>query len=99
MKWGWIRIGIVSVSFLAGLTLIGPMWTSAGSRPSDVQRVNEHPGGSLIVACDGGEVAVRHVRGAVQLECEKGKIVVVRDRNEGKNPLPLGEGRRVTRFD
>jgi hypothetical protein len=100
MGWGWIRIGIVSIAFFVGLLLSGPIGTSAGSKPPDILRVNEHIGASLIIACDGGDVAVKYVGGAVQLECAKGKIVVVRDRKEQKNPLPLGEGRvRVSRFD
>jgi hypothetical protein len=96
MGWGCIRIGIVSAAFLVGLILIGPMRTSAGS---DTLRLDEHVGTSLIVACNGGEVAVRHVGGAVQLECEKGKIVVVRDENKRVRPLLVKQIKALVRFD
>jgi hypothetical protein len=81
MKWGWVRIGIVSVAFLVGLVFVGPMGTSIGSKSSDILSDNPHIGGSLIVACLGGDLAVRHVGGepgTVQLECtEEGKIVII----------------------
>jgi hypothetical protein len=95
MDWG-IRIGIISVAFVVGLTLIGPAVTSAGSKTSDIPRVNERIGGSLIVACDSGDIAIRRVEkepGAVQFECVQGKVVVVEDRHEMKSPLPAAEGR------
>src|SRR5258707_8065312 len=93
MRWGWIRIGIFSIAFLLGL-LIGPMWTSAGLEPSGVLRVNDHMGGAaLIVACDGGDAAVWRIGGAVQIECAKGKIVVVRERSQRTRPLPMKESR------
>jgi hypothetical protein len=100
MGWGWIRIGIVSIAFFVGLMLSGLIGTSAGSKPPDIVRVNEHIGASLIIACDGGDVAVKYVGGAVELECEKGKIVVVRDRKEQVRPSPAKESRtRASRFD
>jgi hypothetical protein len=103
MGWGWIRIGIFTTAFLTGLMVVGPLGTSASSKPSDILRLNESVGGSLIVACNGGDVAIKHVGGepgAVQLECEKGKIVVVRNRHERIRPLPVTEARvRHSRFD
>ena len=88
MGWGLIRIAIVSISFLVGLMLIGPMRTSAGSKSPDILHLNEHAGGSLIVACDAGNVAIKHIGGepgAVQLECGKGKIVVVQEQRQPVN--------------
>jgi hypothetical protein len=94
MRWGWIRIGIISVAFLVGLTIVGPAVSSAGSKPSDI-RVNEHIGGSLIITCDSGDVAVRHMggeSGAVQFECLQGRVMVVREHRE-MSRLPLADSR------
>ncbi len=56
-------------------------------------RLNEHAGAALIVSCDSGDLAVKRLGGepgAVQLECAKGKIVVVEDRHErGKSKYRL----------
>jgi len=80
MGWGCIRIGIVSIAFFVGL-MLGPIGTTAGSKSPDVPRVNGHIGTSVVVACDGGDVAIKHVGGKVQLDCVQGKIVVVRGEN------------------
>src|SRR5207245_9746033 len=103
MGWGWIRIGILSIAFLTGLMVIGPLGTSAGSKPSDILRLSERVGGSLIVACNGGDIAVKHVGrepGTLQLECAQSKIVVVRNSRERLRPLPVTERKvRPSRFD
>ena len=83
MRWGLFRVTIITIAFLVGLMVIGPMGTSAGGKAPETLRLNEHAGAALIVACDSGDLAIRRVggeAGAVQLECAKGKIVVVEDR-------------------
>ena len=84
MRWGFIRVAIITSAFLAGLLLVGPLGTSAGGETPETMRLNQHAGAALIVACDSGDLAVKRVGsepGAVQLECAKGKIVVVEDRH------------------
>jgi hypothetical protein len=103
MGWGLVRVLIVSISFLAGLMVVGPLRTSARSATPDVLRVNDSAGGSLIIACKGGEVEIKHVAGepgAVELECSQGKVVVIRDRRERVRPLPVRPAKAAPlRFD
>ena len=103
MGWGLMRVAIFGIGFWVGLMVVGPLRTSAGSDPSDVMRVNDTLGGSLIVVCKGGDVAIKHVggeSGAIQLECAQGKIVVIRDRRERVRPIPVRQARiSRSRFD
>jgi hypothetical protein len=80
-----IRVAVITIAFFAELIFIGPIRTSAGGETPQPMRMNEHAGAALIVACDSGDLAVRRVGtepGAVQLECAKGKIVVVEERRQ-----------------
>jgi hypothetical protein len=82
MVWGLIRIVLFTTAFIVGMMIIGPFQTSAGSKSLNPQRLDEHMGTSLVVACESGEVVVKHMtgaNGAVQLECSQSKIVVARD--------------------
>ena len=89
MRWGVVRAVIVSVGFIVGLMVVGPMASSAGSAPSSVPRMSEHIGESLVVACENGSVVLKHLgeHGAVQVECSQSRIVVVRGPNEKKTSL------------
>ena len=85
MVWGLVRIGILSVAFMVGLMVIGPLGSSAGSKTFHIPRLNEHTGESLVVACESGNVVLKHIGGkpgAVQLECSQSKMMVVRDHPE-----------------
>ena len=87
MVWGQIRIVLFTIAFIVGMMVIGPLKTSAGSKLYNPQRLDEHMGTSLVVACEGGKVVVKHLggaSGAVQLECAQSKIVVVRDSHHQK---------------
>ena len=84
MRWGLVRVAIITIAFVAGL-VIGPVRTSAGGDGQETTRLNRQAGTALIVACNGGDLAVKRMGtepGAVQLECAKGKIVVVEDRHQ-----------------
>jgi len=83
MGWGWIRITILGTAFLIGWMMLGPSGTSAGV--DETPRMTQHVGGALIVACDNGNVSVKHISGepgAVQLECAAGKVVVVKNKQK-----------------
>ncbi len=82
MVWGLMRIVLFTIAFIVGMMIIGPFKTSAGSKSFNPPRLDEHIGTSLVVACENGNVVVKHVEGAngaVQLECAQSKIVVARD--------------------
>ncbi len=82
MVWGLIRIVLFTTAFFVGMMIVGPFKTTAGSKSFNPQRLDERMGTSLVVACDSGNVVVKHMQGAsgaVQLECAQGKIVVARD--------------------
>ena len=57
MGWGWIRIGIFSIAFLAGFLVIGPSRTSAVA-PAAMQTNNEK---AIIVLHDQSLQIGRHV--------------------------------------
>jgi hypothetical protein len=85
MVWGLVRIGILSVAFIVGLMVIGPLGSSAGSKTFRIPHLNEHTGESLVVTCESGTVVLKHIGGrpgAVQLECSQSKMTVVRDHRE-----------------
>ena len=85
MVWGLFRIGILSIGFIVGLMVIGPLGSSAGWKPLHVPRLNERMGESLVVACESGNVVLKHIGGkpgAVQLECSQSKMKVARDHRE-----------------
>jgi hypothetical protein len=87
MVWGLIRIVLFTIAFVVGITVIGPFGASAGSKSFNPPRLDEHMGTSLVVACESGNVVVRHMGGthdAVRLECAESKIVVARDPNNKK---------------
>ena len=87
MVWGLVRIVIVGIAFMVGLTVIGPLGSSAGSKSFNIPRLSQHVGESLVVACASGDVVLKSVGGepgAVQLECSQSKIVVVRDHHGRK---------------
>jgi hypothetical protein len=87
MVWGLIRIAIFSSAFMVGLAVIGPGGSTAGPKSFNIPRLNGHVGDSLVVACQSGDVVLKHVEGkpsAVQLKCSQSKIVVVRDDREQK---------------
>ena len=82
MVWGLMRIVLFTIAFVVGMTVIGPFKMSAGSKSFNPPRLDEHMGASLVVACESGNVVVKHMEGAhgaVQLECAQSKIVVARD--------------------
>jgi len=82
MVWGLIRIVLFTTAFIVGLVIIGPFKATAGSKSFNPQRLDEHMGASLVVACESGKVVVKRMQGAsgaVQLECAESKIVVARD--------------------
>ena len=79
MVWGLMRIVLFTIAFVVGMMVIGPFKMSAGSKSFNPPRLDEHIGTSLVVACENGNVVVKHVEGAVQLECAQSKIVVARD--------------------
>ena len=58
MVWGQIRIVLFTIAFIVGMMVIGPLKTSAGSKLYNPQRLDEHMGTSLVVACEGGKVVV-----------------------------------------
>ncbi len=85
MVWGLIRVGIFCGAFMIGLMLIGQLMPSVASNSTNMPRLTERTGSSLLVVCQSGDMLVRRVeteRGAVQLECAHSKIVVVRDRDK-----------------
>jgi hypothetical protein len=85
MVWGLVRIGILSIAFVVGLMVIGPLGSSASWKTFHIPRLNEHMGESLVVACESGNVVLKHIGGkpgAVQLECSQSKMKVVRDHRE-----------------
>ena len=82
MVWGLMRIVLFTIAFVVGMMVIGPFKMSAGSKSFNPPRLDEHIGTSLVVACENGNVVVKHVEGAVQLECARhasGRDVQIED--------------------
>jgi len=85
MVWGMVRVGILTIAFIMGLMVIGPVGSTAGSKTLHIPHLNEHIGDSLVVTCESGSVVLKHVGGkpgSVQLECSQSKMTVVRDHRE-----------------
>ena len=89
MVWGFIRVAIFTTAFLAGFMLTEPADTTASSGVVRLPGLDESPGASLVVACGDGKVIVKRlagVHGAVQLDCVRSRIVVVRGHGAEKIP-------------
>jgi hypothetical protein len=92
MAWGMVRVLIFTAAFVMGVTVVGSggIFSSAAASQPAVQQMNEEIGTSLVVACNGGNVTVRQLSegGAVQVECNRKNMVVVRDHRESTEKVP-----------
>src|SRR5688572_4522563 len=93
MVWGLARVVIFTTAFLIGTTFIGSGGTfssAASSQTPAIPQLDEKIGTSLVVACNGGTVDVRRIgdRGAVQFDCNRTNMVVVRDHRQSSEKVP-----------
>src|SRR6266850_8604221 len=93
MVWSFIRIAIFSGSFVVGLMIAGPgtVGSAVSSNSSQVARLDESAGSSLVVACDDGKVIITPLsnqRGAVQLNCFRTRMVVAGDYRRTTENIP-----------
>lgn len=93
MVWGYLRLTLFTMAFLIGLVVtgwlgMGPVSASSGS---DLPRLGQAAGTSLVVVCDEGKVIVTPVadnKGAVHLQCLQSKMRVVRDHQAPAEKIP-----------
>jgi hypothetical protein len=88
MAWRFIRIALFIAAFLVGMTLTH----SEGNQASVPPVLNQSAGAALLVACDDGEVVVTPLRArqdAIQLNCVRSPMVVVRDYTTNPEKIPV----------
>ena len=91
MVWGMVRVVLFSTAFFIGTTFIDTDGASSPASPQAAKGVMaEKAGTSLVVACDGGNVTVKRLteRGAVQFDCARSNMVVVRDHERSSEKVP-----------
>ena len=90
MVWGLVRVSVFTTAFFIGMALTDSGGGSASAKTTTGPQLDESAGATLVVACNDGNVIVRQLdrRGAVQLDCERSRMVVVRDHYQSseKNP-------------
>jgi hypothetical protein len=89
MVWGFLRVSIFVIAFSIGVRLAGPD-APASSAPSSIPQSEEKVGTALVVSCETGIVTIKHLNRneAVQFECARGSMVVVRDHSGSLQEIP-----------
>ena len=78
MRWGVVRLFIVSTAFLMGLLISYPNSTANAPGSADLRGSDSS---SLIVTCESGDPTVEHIQGiegALQVKCMRSDMRVTR---------------------